>query len=327
MRNATITSVEGVRVGHAADRKNFTGCTVVLFDKASVTAVEARGGWPGTMDTDSVGVGKTFVNKHAVFLTGGDVFGLKCAFGIQRYLMEKHLASASEPFRLPAIVGANIYDLEFGRAVEKVDYEALGYEASKNASKKQAAEGNVGAGLGATVGKLKGKGSFMKGGVGSASTTFGRFTVGAIVVVNAVGNVYGSNGKTIAGTRRTGGTGFVEMDELAEDYASTAGGKRRTSRATTIGVVATDLELSHEEAIKVVEMAHDGLARCIRPVHAATDGDTLFCVSTGVVRRGKASPDLITLVGHTAASMVQKSVLNGVLKARTLGGVPSAKSA
>lgn len=326
MVNSSITAVLGVRVGHAVRVRNLTGTTVLLVDKQAVTAVDARGGWPGTLDTDSVGPGKTFYRKHAIFLTGGDVFGLKCAFGIQRFLLERGVASKIEPGSLPGVVGANIYDLEFGKSLDMVDYEMLGYEACRNATAKPVQQGNFGAGLGATVGKLRGIRDAMKGGVGSSvSSSGGRFRVGALAVVNSVGNVFGSDGTTIAGTRsRTTKGKFVEMEEIGDEFMSGQATGRRSARATTIAVVATDLELSHEETLKVAEMAHDGVARSIRPVHGATDGDTIFCVSTAERRIVRSNPDLITLVGHLAAIQMQKAVVNAILKAKPLGGVPAA---
>lgn len=326
MQNHTVTAIEGIRVGHAVSAENLTGCTVLLVEPPSITAADARGGWPGTFDTDSLSVGKTFYRKQAVFLTGGDVFGLNCAFGVQRFLLEKGFASVKEPSELPGVVGANIYDLEFGKDLSKVDYEKLGYQACLNASSSPVLEGNQGAGLGATVGKLVGIERSMKGGVGSsAALVAGRFSVGVVLVVNAVGNVFDGRGVTIAGTRKRGKQrGFLEMQDLATEIIPASHAPKASSRATTVGVVVTNLELSHEEAIKVVEMAHDGLARCIRPVHTATDGDTLFCVSTGRVRIQRSSPDLISLVGHTASVQVEQSVRRGVLKAKPLAGVPAA---
>jgi L-aminopeptidase/D-esterase-like protein len=325
MENRSITAIEGISVGHSESEKNLTGCTVLLLASTGITAVDARGGWPGTMDTDSIGAAKTFYRKHAVFLTGGDVFGLKCAFGIQRFLLEHGLASKSKPGGLPGIVGANIYDLEFGKAIEKVDYEKLGYDACVKASGSPVAQGNHGAGLGATVGKLRGINHAMKGGVGSTSIKVaGKFNVGALVVTNAIGNVYGTDGATIAGTRKgKRNDEFVEIEDISSSYVVRR--KRVTApRATTIGVVATDLDLSHEETIKVAEMANDGLARCVRPVHTTTDGDVIFAVSTGKINLGESSPDLLSLVGHTAATEVQRSVESAVRSARGLAGIPAA---
>ncbi len=321
--NNTLTCIKGVRVGQAESNFRRTGSTVLLFDKPAITAVEARGGWPGTFDTDSIGYGKTFYKKHAIFLTGGDVFGLACSVGIQKYLIEKQLASDRKAGFLPGVVGANIYDLDFGREVSKADFARLGYQACKNATSNPVKQGNYGAGLGATVGKLRSLRYSMKGGVGSSLAILPfNIKVGAVVVTNALGNVFESD-STIAGTRRdlATKTSFLEIEDLMGDYVREKRQFRRV-KATTIGAVVTDLELSHEETLKVAEMAHDGLARCIRPSHATTDGDTLFCASTAR-KKIEMSNNLLDLVGHMAALQVQKSVISAVKNAKSLNGIPA----
>jgi L-aminopeptidase/D-esterase-like protein len=322
--NNTITAIHGIKVGHAADPKSITGCTVLLFKNPVVTSVEARGGWPGTFDTDSVASGKTFYRKHAIFLTGGDVFGLACAKGIQRYLIERGIASKDKPGQLPAVVGANIYDVDFGHNVADTDYSKLGYEACHNASRRPVNQGNHGAGIGATVGKLKGIKYATKGGVGSSVTRilFG-VQVGALVVTNSLGNVFDESGRTIAGTRKdVDSRVYVEIEDLMEEYVKTMSTYSK-AKATTIGVVATNLQLSHEHLLKVTEMAHDGFPRCIRPAHATIDGDTLFSVSTAYRRTDNISHALIDLVGHVAAMQVTKAILNAVRNATALNGIPS----
>jgi L-aminopeptidase/D-esterase-like protein len=188
-------------------------------------------------------------------------------------------------------------------------------------------QGNIGAGLGATVGKLRGIKFSTKGGVGSSSTVLTNgVKVGALVVTNAVGNVFNGDGKTVAGTRIADNyEDFLEIESLIEPILNKE--KSGRQRATTIGLVTTNLELSHEEAIRVVQMAHDGLARCIRPVHAATDGDTLFSASTGeITLKKKVSEDLITLIGHVASSQVTKSVLKAVQNSKALNGIPAGRN-
>lgn len=324
MANPSITSVKGVRVGQASSRENLTGTTVVLFDHPALTVVDVRGGWPGTFDTDSLRTGMTFLSKHAVFLTGGDVFGLNAAAGIQRYLLG-HGASDHLPSDLPGVVGANIYDLEFGKKLDRVDYAGLGHAACMNASRKPVRQGNFGAGTGATVGKLLGMEHAMKGGVGSSvAEVSGKFRIGAVVVVNAVGNVFDRQGVTVAGTRKGGrARGFVELEDMAEDLARSGLKEKPSPRATTIGVVATDLDLSHGELTRIATMAHDGIARCVRPAHGATDGDALFCSSTARVQTPRLGLEQITLMGELAAIQVQKSILSGVFHARSLAGIPS----
>jgi L-aminopeptidase/D-esterase-like protein len=327
----TLASIRGVKVGHAEDREAHSGTTVVLFDSPSVTACEARGGWPGTYDTHSVDVGKAFYQKQAIFLTGGDIFGLDAATGIRKFLLEKKMATMKAG-EMPAIVGANIYDLAFAKkSVENISYTDLGYNACTTASSKPIEQGNVGAGIGATVGKLRSKGFCWKGGTGSAAVRIlNDIVVGAIVVTNSIGNIFDpSTGKTIAGTRltRDDKANFCELADIIPEYLHKSEKTKEEKesyaevKATTIGVVVTNVALNHEQTIKVAQMAHDGLARAIRPVHAMTDGDTLFAVSTGEVEFG-GGHSLVDVVGEVSAQQVSKAVLNSVRYAAFLGGVP-----
>lgn len=318
--NKTITAVEGIFVGHSEDRDALTGCTVLLLEEGSILACDVRGGYPGTYDTHSLETTKTFIEKQAIFLVGGDVFGFDAAIGVRRYLLEKGLASRRG--KLPFIVGANIYDLDFGD-IEKASYQQLGYDACINLSAEVVKEGNVGAGIGATVGKLRGLKYAMKGGVGSCYTTVAEgIKVGALVVTNAVGNIYDiETGKTIAGTRREDGLGFVEMKELLREYVDA---QVVAKKATTIGVVATNVSLNHEQMIKVAEVAHNGLAMSIRPVHTSMDGDTLFAVSTRKLEVSNLTAsvyNMTDIIGYLAAEQVAKAVLNSVRSARTLNNV------
>lgn len=319
MANLTLTAVEGLRVGHAHDERTRTGCTVVLFEPEADIACEARGGWPGTYDTHSIDVTKTFVKKHAVFLTGGDVFGFDSAIGIRRYLLERGLASATGAGKLPGIVGANIYDVEFA-TIQEARYSELGYSASINASSQPVEEGNVGAGIGATVGKLRGMKSACKGGCGTSAVQLdGSIVVGAVVVTNALGNIYDlETGKTLAGVRDERG-GFLEFEQITSDYL----GGTALHANTTIGVAATNVDLSHEQLIKVAQMAHDGLAMSIKPVHMSTDGDTLFAASTARIRGMRERERIVDIIGYTAARCVAKAVVRSAKAARSLNNVPA----
>ena len=316
MANDTITAVEGLRVGHAEDNEARTGCTAILFDQESDVACEARGGWPGTYDTHSIEVTKTFVKKHAIFLTGGDVFGFDCALGIRRYLLEKSLASSTGVGKLPGIVGANIYDLSFA-SIQNAKYPDLGYAACKNASTQAVIEGNVGAGTGATVGKLIGIEHATKGGCGTTAVALpGGIVVGALVITNALGNVF-ENGKIIAGTRGEKRGQFLAFEDLIGEYLEQA-----AKQNTTIGIVATNANLTHEQLIKVAQMAHNGFAMAIRPVHTSRDGDTIFAVSTAKLEvRGRER--LVDVIGYMGSSCVADSIVRSVRAARTLSNVPS----
>ena len=317
MVNETLTAVEGLKVGHAQDEKAPTGCTVILFEPKADVACEARGGWPGTYDTHSIDVTKTFVKKDAVFLTGGDIFGFDSAIGIRRYLLERGLASSTGAGKLPGIVGANIYDVEFA-TIQDGRYPELGYSACKKASSDPVAEGNVGAGIGATVGKLKGMKFACKGGCGTSSVQLPKgITVGALVITNAVGNIYDNEtGKTIAGVRGKNGN-FLEFEEILIEYVQDT-----TPHNTTIGVVATNVDLSHEQLIKVSQMAHDGLAMSIRPVHMSTDGDTMFAASTARISGMRERERIVDIIGYSGAQCVAKAVVRSVKAAQTLSNVP-----
>ena len=322
MANDTITAIEGLRVGHAHDERSRTGCTVVLLDPEADVACEARGGWPGTYDTHSIDVTKTFVRKHAIFLTGGDVFGFDVATGIRRYLLETRAASRTGSGKLPGIVGANIYDVEFAD-VQQANYPQLGYQACINASTTSVSEGNVGAGIGATVGKFRGKKFASKGGCGTDAVRLSsKLVVGAIVITNSYGNVYDyQNGRIVSGARRPSG-GFMEFDDILRIGEKHSG--RRGN--TTIGIVATNAALSHEQLLKVAQMAHDGLAMSIRPVHTSLDGDTIFATTTAKIHLNKQRSCLIDVVGYLASCCVANAASRSVKAARTLGRMPGLPS-
>jgi L-aminopeptidase/D-esterase-like protein len=319
LTNNTLTAVDGVKVGHAHDDRARTGCTVVLLQPEADVACDARGGWPGTYDTHSIDIGKTYVKKHAVFLTGGDVFGLDSAVGIRRFLIEREFAMRTGAGNVPGIVGANIWDLEFA-TVQMAKYDELGYSACENASSAPVVEGNVGAGMGATVGKLKGLEFACKGGCGSAIMRLPNdIVVGALIVTNSVGNIYDldAEGRTLAGTRTPEGN-FIEFDEIITDYVQSEIPRSKT----TIGVVATNLDLSHENVIRVAQMANDGLAMSIRPIHMSRDGDTLFAVSTGRIGGMRESKRMVDVVGYAASRCVSRAVVRSVKAARSLSGIP-----
>ena len=215
------------------------------------------------------------------------------------------------------IVGANIYDLPIA-AINQVRYPELGYSACTEASREPVVEGNIGAGMGGTVGKLRGIEFACKGGCGTIAVTLpNNIVVAAIVVTNAYGNVYDvETGRTIAGSRRTGG-GFVEFEEAMSDYI-----RDNSPHHTTIGLVATNVDLSHEQLIKVAQLAHDGLAMSIRPVHMSTDGDTMFAASTAQTRGLRDLDRIVDIIGYAGAQCVAKSVVRSVKAAQTLANVP-----
>jgi L-aminopeptidase/D-esterase-like protein len=313
----SITDVQGVKVGHFTESRRPTGCTVLLFEKGATAGVDVRGGAPGTRDTDLLNPVTTVQQVQAIFLSGGSAFGLDVASGVMRYLEEHHLGFAMGDIIVPIVPGAILYDLEIGDAKVRPTAES-GYKACQAATTERVVEGNVGAGAGASIGKMFGPKQAMKSGLGSASVRVGDtgIVVGALVAVNAVGDVLDpKTGQIIAGARKADGSGFMDsMARIREGY-----GVRADSANTTIGVVATNVALDKAQATKVAQMAHDGLARTIYPVHTPSDGDTIFAVATGA-NSARANPGAI---GALAAEVMARAVLRAVMNARGIAGLPS----
>jgi L-aminopeptidase/D-esterase-like protein len=310
--NNTLTAIEGLRVGHAEDRRAGTGCTVVLLDPMVDVACEARGGYPTTFDTHGIDVAKRFVKRHAIFLAGGDVYGLDSPIGIRKYLLERGLASNKAGGQMPLIVGATIYDM-WRADIHEVNYGDLAYKACLGASTDPVAEGNVGGGIGGLVGSFTGHDKSGKGGVGTfAQELFGGVYVAALIVTNSMGNIRDPDtGETIAGARNANGR-FVEFDEVLEEYVRRPLAKENT----TIGVVATNADLNQEELVKICQMAHDGLPMSIRPTHTTGDGDTIFAVSTARVKlKGEdevSRARLLDAIGYLSAKCVAVSIARSV---------------
>lgn len=280
LKNDTITAISGLKVGHATNEKARTGCTVVLCESGAVAGVDVRGSAPGTRETDAIRPGGLVEKVHAVLLTGGSAFGLDAAGGVVQFLEEHGVGFPAGPVRVPIVPSAVIFDLGVGDPKVRPDRE-MGYHACVNATNARIGMGQVGAGTGATVGKGPGL-QPSNGGVGSACRALkSGLIVGAIVIVNAVGNVVDpTTGKIIAGAKDPETEKFVNITErLSEPRKNDQFQAPNTN--TTIGVVATNAALSPTEITKVAQMAHDGLAWTIRPVHTMFDGDTIFALSTG----------------------------------------------
>jgi L-aminopeptidase/D-esterase-like protein len=327
--NNTITDVPGLRVGHAQDEDALTGCTVILCEKGAVGGVDQRGGAPGTRETDALYPMHLVQQIHAIVLSGGSAFGLDSASGVVRYLEERGVGFDVRVARVPIVPAAILFDLGIGRADVRPD-AAMGYQACLNASRRPPAEGNAGAGTGATVGKALGMGQAMKSGLGCASLEIiPGVVVGAIVAVNAFGDVIDpTNHQIIAGARtlyqgdqRSGaGEYFADTLHILRSMASSQApgfGRARPSN-TVIGAVATNARLNKEQINKVAQMAQDGLARAIRPAHTMLDGDTIFAISTGQKRVD------VNIVGAFAAEVFAEAVVRAVHAARPLGGLPAA---
>jgi L-aminopeptidase/D-esterase-like protein len=324
LQNA-ITDVGGVRVGHAQDLQALTGCTVVLVEDGAVGGVDQRGGAPGTRETDLLHPGHVVENVHAVLLSGGSAYGLDAAAGVMRFLEERQVGFNAGVARVPIVPAAILFDLGLGRADVRPDAE-MGYQACLNASAERPAEGNVGAGTGATVGKILGMGQAMKSGVGTASLDLGRgLLVGAIAAVNVFGDVIDpANGQIVAGARslQKGPLHIGEQGYFANTLSVMRGLVGRTilgfamREHTVIAVVASTARFNKEQTNKVAQMAQDGVARAIRPAHTMLDGDTVFTLSTGKVKAD------LNIVGAFAAEVLAQAILRSVRTAESAGGVP-----
>lgn len=320
----SITDVPGIEVGCAQNDDALTGCTVILARKGAIAGVDVRGSAPGTRETDLLNPINLVDRVHGVLLAGGSAFGLDAASGVMRYLEERNIGFNTGVARVPIVPAAILFDLAIGNKQVRPDAE-MGYQACLAASRKPPAEGNYGAGTGATVGKLFGAALAMKSGLGSASIRAAGIVVGAVVAVNSFGDVVDPrNGEIVAGLRsgkvgpvRIGGKGqFADTAEMVKKAPGRSVLGLATRSNTVIGVVATNARLTKTEATKVAQMAHDGLARTIRPAHTMLDGDTIFALSTG-----NKSANL-TLVGSLAAEAMAEAILRAVRMARGAGGLP-----
>ncbi|MEW6189796.1 MAG: P1 family peptidase [Actinomycetota bacterium] len=306
-----ITSVSGIRVGHYTDIESITGCTVILCPEGTIAGVEIRGGAPGTRETDLLAPMNLVTEVHAILLTGGSAFGLGAADGMMRYLEEKGIGFKTGFGKVPIVPAAVIFDLNVGDPSVRPDPEA-GYQACLNAST-IVKEGSVGAGTGASIGKILGSKSWMKGGIGTASCNlYDQIVVGALTVVNAFGDVLDESGEILAGARSPEG-GYLNTAESMKSHPI----PKAFGRNTTLAVVATNVKMSKEEVNGIARMAHDGLARAINPVHTMYDGDIVFALATGEIEAEKDA------VGVVAAELVSASIRCAVRKAKSIAGIPA----
>ncbi len=314
----TITAVPGIRVGHATDLDGLTGCTVVLCEDGAVGGVDQRGGAPGTRETDLLRPLHLVQEVHAVLLAGGSAFGLAAADGVVRYLEEQGHGFDAGFARVPIVPAAILFDLDLGDPGARPD-AAMGYAACQDAGKERVLEGNVGAGTGASVGRILGPGRAMKAGLGSAAVSLGGgLTIGALVAVNAFGDVIeAAGGEILAGARKPQSDEPADTLAVMRALAFGGDGAPGFASSTVIGVVASNARLTKEEANKVAQMAQDGIARAVRPAHTMFDGDTLFALASG-----REAAD-VNLVGAYAAQVVAEAIVRAVKAAQGAGGVPA----
>lgn len=323
-KNATLTAVSGLKVGHFTLAQRPTGCTVILAEGGAIAGVDVRGAAPGTRETDLLSPVNTVERVHAIVLSGGSAFGLDAASGVVRFLDERgvgfKVTSHGIPVAVPIVPAAVLIDLGVGGSPKIRPDAECGYRAASHASPTPVAEGSVGAGAGATVGKSAGYQRAMKGGIGSSALEMSDgLIVAAIVAVNALGDVIDpATGRVVAGVRTPDGRGLADSRRLLQteafDSPSVVGN-------TTIGVVAVNRTLTKVQATKIAQMAHDGLARTIYPIHTPADGDTIFALSTAT----ENGPVDVGRIGALAAQVMADAVLRAVTQATGLPGYPAVR--
>ncbi|MCM3709197.1 P1 family peptidase [Sporosarcina luteola] len=318
MSYGNITDVPGVKVGNIENFEALTGCTAILIEEGAVCGVDVRGSAPGTRETELLDPINLVDRIHAVCLSGGSAFGLDSASGIMQFLEEKDIGLDVGVAKVPIVPGAVLFDLPFGDPKIRPD-KKMGYEAAQQAKSGYFPFGNVGAGCGATVGKIAGFENCMKGGLGSASIKLKNgLIVGAIVAVNAVGDIRDPSNREILAGPIDPETGelidsLVYMQENAE--ANLLPGSN-----TTIGLVAANTTLTKAEAKKIAQITQNALARTIYPAHTMLDGDTIFAIGTG------GDSYSVDLIGNVAAQVMEEAILQAVKSADAIDGVPSYKS-
>ncbi len=312
-----LTAVEGITVGHHTLAERPTGCTVVIAEGGAVASVDVRGAAPATRETDLLAPDVLVDKINAVVLSGGSAFGLDAAAGVMRYLEEQKVGFAFGGAFVPIVPGASLFDLPVGNPRIRPGADC-GYQAARAAASGPVAEGSVGAGAGATVGKSGGFDRAMKGGIGTAAVTLPNgIIVAALVAVNARGDVVDpATGRIVAGVRSRDGKGFSDARKVIREGAPESLGQH-----TTLGVVATNARLTKAQARRIATMAHDGFARAIVPAHTMSDGDLIFALATGR-HTGEVN---LTTIGQTATEAVVESILRAVREATGVPGYPAVR--
>lgn len=314
MREIGIMEVGGFRVGHAQDLTAATGCTVILCDRMSPAGLDVRGGGPASRESQILNPIMDAMGVNAVLLSGGSAFGLDAAGGVQKYLEERDIGFETGIAKVPLVSQSCLFDLGVGRKDVRPD-GAMAYAACENASYEAPAQGNVGAGTGCSVGKYRGMGRAMKSGFGTYALQAGAVKVGALVAVNALGDVCGPDGKPIAGLLNEAGTGLSStLEELFRDVELASA---LPAGNTTLGVVVTNVKLDKTHLTKAAGMTHNGYARAIRPVHTTADGDSIYALSLGDL------PGDVNMVGAMAAQAMERAIVRAVQTAQAAYGLKS----
>lgn len=315
-KEITITDIKGIRIGQTENKEAGTGCTVILSEpeQGMCAGLDVRGGGPASRESELLKPLAAANAIHGIVLAGGSAFGLGAADGVMRYLEEHDIGFDVGVTKVPLVCQADLFDLTVGDASIRPD-AAMGYEACLNAEQGNYQDGNFGAGCGATVGKFAGMGCCMKSGIGSYAVQIGTLQVGAIVAVNALGDIYDwKTGTKLAGLLSEDHRSFRATEELM--YASTEVVENKFTGNTTIGVIITNAKFEKSALCKIAGMAHDGYTRSIRPVHTTADGDSIYAVSTGEIL---ADQDL---VGTLAAEVMSEAIIKAVKSAESAYGYP-----
>lgn len=308
-----ILDVKGIKVGQVEDKEGLTGCTVIICEDGGVCGVDVRGSAPGTRETDLLDPINMVQKVHAIVLSGGSAFGLESTCGVSRYLEEKGIGFDVGVAKVPIVTGAVLFDLGVGDPKCRPNIE-MGYKACQIANNIELKQGNYGAGCGATVGKIRGSELCTKGGIGSYSIKLDNgLVVSAIIAVNAFGDVY-ENGQVIAGVLNDDKIDFLNTYDLMKKGVNKGGFNIDN---TTIGAVVTNAKLSKAECKKISQMAHNGFAKSIFPIHTPHDGDTIFTLATGEIETD------ITLLGSIASEVVEKSVISAIKNASKTNNILS----
>lgn len=316
MKEIKITEIENIKIGNEEDSQKGTGATVIICERGAKAGLDIRGGGPASRESGLLNPLAAAEEIHSVLLSGGSAFGLGAADGVMQYLKEKGIGFETGIVPVPLVCTSCIFDLGVGEK-EAFPDKTMGYKACENAEKGNYKDGNYGAGQGATVGKLMGERFAMKSGVGSYAVSIGKLKVGAIAVVNALGDVFDEKGNIIAGLLSDDKKSFRNSENAL--YEMCMNSENLFTSNTTIGAVITNAALDKTKMNKVAQMAHNGMARAVSPVHTSADGDSIYALSVGDV---EASADV---VGTIAARVFQKAIINAVLNAEAAFGLKCAK--
>lgn len=315
MKEISITEIGPIRIGQTENREAGTGCTVFISDTGMHAGLDVRGGGPASRETQLLNPLTAAQRIHGVVLAGGSAFGLSAAGGVMRYLKEHDIGFDVGVTKVPLVVQSDIFDLTVARPDVYPD-EDMGYEAARRAFEEpNYKDGNYGVGCGATVGKLLGMERCMKAGIGSYAVEVGELKIGAVVALNALGDIFDwKNGKQIAGMLTKDGKGFASSpDEMRKNIERV---QNRFVDNTTLGVIITNARFHKGSLCKIAGMGHDGYARSIRPVHTSLDGDSIYAVSVGDVIADRE------VVGLLAAEVVSEAIIRAVDAAESAYGFP-----